>query len=445
MAQPELIDPAVRAKAHEAGRRDELDPANLFNINWKDQAGKVRRLVLPQALTRVDASIIVLLGGGFPSGSHKVGPAYAMLMEAILDGKVDPDRHVILGPSSGNFGIGVAYICKLMGYRSIIIMPENMSRERYDRIRAYGGELDLIQSRNSDVSLTLKRMHELKRDPDKFPLAQFEMFANYRFHRHVTGAAAVEAASGIGNGRISCFVAAPGSAGTLAAADHIKKCFPEVRVVAAEPLECPTLSAGSVGAHRIQGIADRVLTLIHNILSTDFVITIHDDDAVRALKVVRDEATLAGLGVDLAAAESLREAFGVSGMCNIIASIRMARYLRLGPGDNVVTVATDGFDRYASVLEDLDRRYLETSGPVLSQWARDIFFGDGQGAVHDLRRPAQRERLFAQKERTWKPLGYSEEYLGSMKSELFWEEEYARVQHYNYKARYGRGGETKGD
>lgn len=440
MARPELIQPSVRAAAIEALQNDELNPVNLFNITWKDRDNQVRKMVFPREITGLDVNIVVLLGNGFPSGSHKVGPAYSTLIEACVDGVLDPEKHTILGPSTGNFGIGVSYVCRLMGYRAVVIMPDNMSKERYDRIRKYGAALDLTPGTESDVILTLERTHELMKDSTNFALAQFELLPNYRFHRHVTGSAAVEAALGIGNGRVACFVSAPGSAGTLAAGDHIKSVYPDAKTAAVEPYECSTLSTGGRGQHRIEGIGDKMCTLIHNVLTTDFIITVHDDECVQALKVMREGAhILERLGVKREAAEHMRDLFGVSGMCNVIAAVRMARYLRLGPDENVVTVATDGFDRYESVIDDLDRRYLETTDHVLERWMRDVFAAQDDTAIHDVRRTHAKERLFAQKEKDWTPFGYSLEYLDSMKSQDFWEDEYAKYAYYNEKIGQMRG------
>jgi hypothetical protein len=209
MLDPGLLDEGLRRRALAALAADEPDPVNLFNITWRDGAGEVRRLVLPPALTGVDANVVVLLGNGFPSGSHKVGPAYATLIEGLADGAIIPGEHTILGPSTGNFGIGTAYISKLLGFRAIVIMPDNMSRERYERIRKYGGELELTPGSESDVILTLERTHELMKNPQNKALAQFELFPNYRFHRHVTGGSAIAAVKGIGNGRIAGFTSAP--------------------------------------------------------------------------------------------------------------------------------------------------------------------------------------------------------------------------------------------
>jgi len=356
------------------------------------------------------------------------------LIEGCVDGEIIPGEHTILGPSTGNFGIGVAYICNLMGYKAVVIMPDNMSKERYERIRKYGAELDLTPGTESDVILTLQRTYELKKDPLNRPLAQFELMPNYRFHRHVTGNSAIEAVQGLGNGRIACFTSAPGSAGTIAAGDQIKSAFPEAKVVALEPYECSTLATGGKGQHRIEGIGDKMCTLIHNVLTTDFVTLIKDEDCVRGLKLLHDGArVLIKAGVKPEVAESLRNLFGVSGICNILGAIKMARYLRLGPDDNVVTIATDGIDRYNSVMDDLSSRTLEIEDFVLERWRRDIFIEADEKHVYDFRKSQVKERLFKQKEKDWLPFGYSREYLDVMRSMDFWDEEYMKYEEYDKK------------
>ena len=438
MLERNLIDPGIKKKA-EIAKNDELDPINLFNITWKDENNNVRKMVLPPELTGIDANIVVLLGKDFPSGSHKVGPAYSTLIEGCVDGDILPGQHTILGPSTGNFGIGVSYICNLMGYDAIVIMPDNMSKERYERIERYGAELDLTPGTESDVILTLQRTYELAKDPKMRSLAQFELLPNYRFHRHVTGNSAIEAVEGIGNGRIACFACAPGSAGTIAAGDQIKKTFPEVRIAAFEPYECSTLTNGGRGQHRIEGIGDKMCTLIHNVLNTDFVVLIRDDDCVRGLKVIHDGADiLAESGIDMETALYMKDLFGVSGICNIIGSIKMAKYLHLGPGDNIVTVATDGYDRYESVIEELDRRYLEVEDFVLRRWKKDVFDNADESYIVDFRQSDKKEQLFQQKEKDWIPFGYTKEYMDSMRSQDFWDAEYAKVKYYDEKIRERR-------
>jgi cysteine synthase len=313
-------------------------------------------------------------------------------------------------------------------------MPDSMSKERYERIKRYGGELELTPGSESDVILTLEKTRELMKNPKNKALAQFELFPNYRFHRHVTGNSAIEAVTGVGNGRIAGFTSAPGSAGTLAAGDQIKVAFPEAKVAALEPYECSTLANGGRGQHRIEGIGDKMCTLIHNVLNTDFVILIKDEETVQGVKIFHDGVDeLVGLGVDRNFALSLRELFGPSGICNVLGAIKLAKHLRLGPGDNVVTIATDGFDRYNSVLEELNSRYLELAPQVLNRWTRDIFLGATDEHVFDFRKTSAKEQLFKQKENDWLKFGYSKAFLDSMRNQAFWDAQYEKVGEYNRK------------
>jgi cysteine synthase len=361
------------------------------------------------------------------------------LIEGLVDGEIVPGEHTILGPSTGNFGIGTAYISKLLGFRAIVIMPAGMSKERYQRIQKYGGELELTPGSESDVILTLEKTRELMKNPKNKALAQFELFPNYRFHRHVTGFSAIDAVKGVGNGRIAGFTSAPGSAGTIAAGDQIKAAFPEAKVAALEPYECSTLANGGRGQHRIEGIGDKMCTLIHNVLSTDFVILIKDEETVQGVKIFHDGAeSLVKMGVEREFALVLRDLFGPSGICNVLGAIKLAKYLRLGPDENVVTVATDGFDRYRSVLDEMNSRYLELAPAVLDRWASDIFLGAATDHIFDFRKPAMKERLFKQKENDWLKFGYTKEFLDSMRSQDFWDAQYAKVQEYNRKICAGR-------
>jgi cysteine synthase len=421
MLHPELLPPAVRQLA-EAGAAHELDPINLFNITWRGPDSRIRHVVLPKELTGVKANIVVLAGRYFPSGSHKVGPAYTTLMEGELDGEIQRGVHTMIGPSTGNFGIGVAYIARLKGYPAVVIMPEGMSKERYQRISQYGGTLDLTPGSESDVILVLERTEHYKKDAKNKVLAQFELLPNYRFHRYVTGLSAIEAARAYGNGRVAAFVSAPGSAGTLAAGDEIKAQFPDSLVCAVEPKECSTLFNDGRGTHRIEGIGDKMVTLIHNVLNTDYVMLIHDDDCVAGLELLERRQPLVEelLHVAPGSLAGLTDLFGVSGICNVLGAIRLARHLHLGPEDNVVTIATDGFDRYPSVLADLAQRRVpvDFEGIFRSADANDLL---------DVRPCEEKRRLFAYKEQVWSKFGYSAAYLARMQSQSFWEEQYAQI------------------
>ena len=433
MRDPTLLPANLLADAAAARTADELAPINLFNINWKMGGSEVERIILPKELTGVQANIIVLSGRNFPSGSMKVGPAYTTLAEAeALNGLRPGDRRII-GPSTGNFGIGTAYVSALKGYQAIVVMPDTMSQERYERIRKYGGALDLTPGTESDVILTLERTHnEYVSKPELyFVLAQFELMPNYRFHRYVTGDAAERAAADVGNGQVAAFVSAPGSAGTLAAGDHLKSVYPDAKTVALEPRQCATLFNGGQGQHRIEGIGDKMVTLIHNVYNTDLLMLINDEEAVQGMEVMQSgtDALVERLGVGQAEAEALHGKFGPSCICNIIGAIKTAKVLELGPQDNVVTIATDSYDRYPSVSSELYQRHGgRPDVDTLEMWAKAVFLGASLGETIDVNRQGEHARLQKMKQDLWTRFGYSGEEIERMASQVYWDEEFGRIE-----------------
>jgi cysteine synthase len=443
MLDPATQPSALRSKAI-AAAGDELNPANLFNITWRGPDHGIRHLVLPKELTGVKANIVVMLGHFFPSGSHKVGAAYSTLMEGELAGEIEPGKSTTIGPSTGNFGIGVAYVSRLKGYPAIVVMPDGMSAERYQRIRQYGGKIDVTPGSESDLHLVLARTQEYRKDPRNKVLAQFELLPNYRFHRYVTGRSALEAAKPYGNGRIALFASAPGSAGTLAAGDEIKSAFPDCRVAALEPHECPTLFNNGRGSHRIEGIGDNMVTLIHNLLTTDYVALVHDEDCVLGLELLeRRHGRLESLlGLSAKTLECFPGMFGVSSLCNILGAIHMAQFLNLGPDENVVTIATDGFDRYPSVLADRERRCGALAEKDLGACFEKVFRGGDAHDILDVRPREQKVRLFGYKEKSWTPFGYSMPYLEGMKSQSFWDGEFGKIGEIDAKLRKARATEV---
>ena len=283
-------------------------------------------------------------------------------------------------PSTGNFGIGGAWVGPRMGYRSLVVLPEEMSAERFEKIRAYGAEVVATPGSESNVKEIYDKVRELRVAPRNRILNQFEELGNYRFHYHCTGAAAVEVAEGLGLG-IGAFVSAMGSAGTIAAGEAIKKLHPGAATVAVEPVQCPTLHNVGFGAHRIEGIGDKHVTWIHNVWATDLLVCVDDLECLEGLQLLHEgTATLLKEGIDDELARSWVDFFGISGVCNELAAIRAARHYGFGPRQAVVTVATDAFDRYPSVLRRLDRE----QGPMDAEKARrrlGIFRSGGSGAL----------------------------------------------------------------
>src|SRR5260221_1099119 len=367
MLHPHKIDPAIRARARQARQNAPLDPVNLFNITWRDPDGHVYYVVLPHELTGVDADIVVMYGKEFPSGSHKVGAAYSVLLEMELFGEVDPAKHTLVWPSTGNYGIGGAWVGGRMGCQSLVVLPQGMSRERFERIESYGAKVIKTVGSESNVKEIYDKTKELRdSSPDVRILNQFEVMGNYRFHYHVTGNTLVELAGelqqqGIGRGAINAFCSAMGSAGTIAAGDRLKQAFPGHLTVGLEPIQCPTLFNNGYGVHDIQGIGDKHVTWIHNVWNMDALMCIDDMECKKGLQLLSEETASATLvtryGIDAAMVGKLSTLFGISGICNILGAIKTAKYFGLGKGDLIATIATDALDRYPSVMDAMRERY----------------------------------------------------------------------------------------
>lgn len=435
MRDPSSLPAPLRERALAAREQDPLHPINLYNIGWK-AGGKLDYAVLPKALTGTDAPIAVMSGRRFPTGSHKVGPAYSCLVEKQLLGEMEPGRHAAIWPSTGNYGIGGAWVGPRMGYRSIVVLPEEMSAERFERIRGYGAEVIATAGCESNVKEIFDKVRELRRDPANRVLEQFSELGNYRFHYEVTGNAAAEVARELGYPKVAAFVSAMGSAGTIAAGDKLKQLF-DTRIVGLEPLQCPTLTSVGFGAHRIEGIGDKHVTWIHNVLNMDLLFCVDDQDCLDGLQLVQEGAeALEAEGVQ--GVRALVDLFGVSGICNVLGAVKAARFWGLGPKDLVITVATDSFDRYPSVLRRLEaERGRLTREEALRRLerifrgARDDHFLEGTREV--------RRRWHNQKYFTWvEQQGKGVEELRAQESRDFWIGEQQKVEELDRAIRAAR-------
>ena len=410
MLHPQTMNPAIRAEAIAALDNDPLNPLNLYNITWRDPQNQVYHIVLPRELTGVDAQIVVIYGMRFPSGSHKVGAAYSVLLEEQLLSEVDPDLHTLVWPSTGNYGIGGAFIGCRMEYDSIVVLPEEMSQERFDRITSYGARIIRTAGSESNVKEIYDEVKRLRgSDPKIRILNQFEVMGNYRFHYYVTGNTLVELASelaetGIGSGKISAFVSAMGSAGTISAGDRLKQVWPDHKIVGLEPIQCPTLYNNGYGAHEIQGIGDKHVTWIHNVFNMDALMAIDDLDALNGLRVLAEGAgreALAkrfGLREDIVA--ELAETLGISGICNIIGAIKTAKFYKMTADDVVVTVATDAMDRYGSVMANLRAAHGSLDEAQATAFVEGVYHRAGTDWIMEGTREA-RERWHNLKYYTW--------------------------------------------
>ncbi len=417
----DLANPPARLKekANEAAGADPdaADIHNLFRVHWHNGADRKSlvdvpdHIVLPEELTGVKAQIIVALGNRFPMiNAHKVLAAYGCLIPRLMSGAFDVTRHRAVWPSTGNYCRGGVAIAKLLGCRSVAVLPEGMSRERFNWLEEWvvdPTDIHRTPGTESNVKEIYDACHELNKDPQNLILNQFAEYGNYIIHRAVTGPAMERIFAhhnADGTKRARAYVSASGSGGTLAAGDHLKQAL-GTQTCVVEALECPTLLYNGYGEHNIQGIGDKHVPLIHNVMGMDFAIGV-SDKACDALNLVFNtgpgRAYLSGRkSVDQKSIAGLGD-FGLSSIGNILGAIKYAKYMDLGENDVVLTVATDGAAMYQSELAETEtRRY----GGSFSEIDAAEAFGQhllGAGIDHTMELGRfDRERIFNLGYYTW--------------------------------------------
>jgi cysteine synthase len=363
MRNPELIPPEIREKLKNVGLWD-LNPLNLFRITWKNEPvekgggyGKVNYIELPSTLTGVKARIILIIGKWFPTGAHKVGAAYGCLAPRIISGQFDPTHHKAVWPSTGNYCRGGAFDSYLMGCHSVAILPEEMSRERFDWLKEIGAEIFATPGCESNVKEIYDKCWELRRTkPDYIILNQFDEFGNPVWHYHVTGPALEETYGYIMNDRtqLSAYISNTGSAGTIAAGDYLKTRFPGIRVVASEALQCPTLLSNGFGGHRIEGIGDKHVPWVHNVRNTDVVTAIDDEDCMRLMRLFNEPEGVQFLIDEGVAPETAKNLhlLGISTIANLLSAIKTAKHFEYTEDDVILSLATDSMEMYQSRIEE---------------------------------------------------------------------------------------------
>jgi cysteine synthase len=362
MRDPSGLDPSLVAELSGIDMQA-VHPLNLFRITWRNDPdsgtfGDVNYLELPSELTGIPARIVGLVGEHFPTGAHKVGAAFGCLVPRLVSGGFDPASNRAVWPSTGNYCRGGAFDSALLGCRAVAILPEEMSRERFDWLEGIGAEIIRTPGSESNVKEIFDACWELRRsDPDVVVFNQFDEFGNYLWHRGVTGPAAESVFRALaGNAdRLAAWVSATGSAGTLGTGDWLKGRFPGCRITAAEALQCPTLLMVGFGAHRIEGIGDKHVPWIHNARNTDLVAAVDDEAAMSVTRLFNEPSVrpvLADYGVPEEVIEQL-PLLGFSSICNALAAIKTARYLELDQHDILLTSFTDSVELYRTRLDEM--------------------------------------------------------------------------------------------
>ena len=432
---PSLAPESIKTRLKEVGMWD-LDPANLFRISWKNEPvehgggfGEGNWIEFPPALTGIDATIVGVVGKWFPTGTHKVGAAYGCLVPRLVTGAFDPDTQKAVWPSTGNFCRGGAYDCALLSCPAVAILPEGMSRERFEWLKEIGtDEIIATPGTESNVKEIYDKCWELRADRGDGIVVfnQFEEFGNAIWHYQMTGSIIEEIfQKHYSEGRrLSAYISATGSAGTIAAGDYLRTQHPGIRVVATEALQCPTLLQFGSGEHRIEGIGDKHVPWIHNVRNTNLVAAVDDEQTMQLMRLFNEDegrACLRREGVDDDTIHALHD-MGISSICNLVASIKAARYYDMDGRDVIFTPLTDSMDLYSSRMEEMQ----EAHGPYTARLADQHYGRYLQGTATDNVREltyADQKALHNFKYFTWvEQQGRASSELRQLWDEDFWHE-----------------------
>ena len=365
LRDPERYVPdIIKDKLRSVGLWD-IDPLNLFRITWKNERLDFGGLYsgpnfieLPKALTGVDARIICMVGKYFPTGCHKVGAAFGCLTPRLITGQFDSANKKAVWPSTGNYCRGGAFNSKLLACDSIAILPEGMSKERFDWLSGIAGEVIATPGTESNVKEIFDKTCELQKTRgDITVFNQFEEMGNYLWHYSITGAAIMEAYESVKSdgSHFAGICMTSGSAGSLASGDFLKQRYPYSKITVGEALQCPTMLNNGFGAHRIEGIGDKHIPWVHNVKNTDMVIGIDDNDPMALLRLFNEPAGKEYLKAEAGMGDNDVEnlaLMGISGISNMLCAIKFAKYYELTNRDVVATVLTDSIEMYRSRLDE---------------------------------------------------------------------------------------------
>jgi len=439
---PSAVPLKIREKLRTIGLWD-TNPLNLFRITWKNEAktsgggfGDGNWVEFPSSLTGTNARIIGIVGKWFPTGAHKVGAAYGCLVPRLVSGQFDPTSQKAVWPSTGNYCRGGAYDCSLLGCPAIAILPEGMSRERFEWLKEIGtDEIIATPGTESNVKEIYDKCWELRRTRGDGIVIfnQFEEFGNAIWHYHVTGSFIQDVYENhirTNSSRLSGFISATGSAGTIAAGDFLRTRHPHLRVVAVEALQCPTLYQFGFGAHRIEGIGDKHIPWIHNVRNTDAVAAIDDEAVMQVMRLFNEPEGLKHLNATGVSPDFISQLKlpGISCICNLIAAIKTAKYYDMTSDDVLFIPMTDSMDLYASRLAEMTEEHGTFTGMDAVSVKSRYLDGVSVDYLRELNY-SERKALHQFKYFTWvEQQGRTVEELRELWDESFWQEIFSNQQ-----------------
>ena len=354
-----------------------IHPLNLYRVNWYNDpiaTNGFRKtpyyFELPKSITNVNARIIVMVGAFFPMiQCHKVLAAYGCLAPRIITGQFNPSKHKAIWPSTGNYCRGGIAISRIMNCHGMAVLPEEMSEERFNWLQNWvlDPENDIYKTYGceSNVKEIYDKCNELGMKEENIVFNQFCEFSNALIHYACTGKAVQDVFNDIDGNKenLKGYVSATGSAGTISAGDYLKdNQYNNCKIMALEALECPTLLYNGFGGHNIQGIGDKHIPYVHNIMNTDFVAGVSEQvsdslyllfNSTEGINYLKQQKNINDKMI------KQLSLMGLSSICNMAGAIKMSKYYNMTKNDIIITIATDPASMYKTGISTLKNKYFD--------------------------------------------------------------------------------------
>ena len=305
MQNPDLIPEKIKAKLSHTGLWD-VDPVNLFRISWHNEAKESGGLFqavpnyveIPSKLSGVPCRIIAMSGKWFPTGCHKVGASFGCLAPRLVTGQFDATYHHAVWPSTGNYCRGGAFNSKLLACESVAILPQDMSKERFDWLKSIAGQIIATPGCESNVKEIFDKTWELKQDPSMMIFNQFEEMGNPLWHYNVTGYALADLFEAVKkpgqNFAGACFTS--GSAGTMSAGDLLKERYPHLKLAVGEALQDRQFNVVTIDNYPSSKVTRTTIYFGVNAINPAYTLNAYFKDAVMVMDNRQDRLVDVVLG-----------------------------------------------------------------------------------------------------------------------------------------------------
>jgi hypothetical protein len=380
-------------------------------INWRKPSGEISKIVLPKSIVGTKANVVVLSPDNFPTGSSNDGSAYFNVKYMIDNKRLQSNTLEVLAFDSAI--ISYAWACSVMGVKCIIKTPENTNLYWVKKAEGYGAKIEFEGVKISDAS----RIIDSNRKKTNF-ISDIQSPITYSYHASVTANAIVKAVEGSGNSKLVLLSYPVSSGGFSGAALVSKNSFPYSKNILIEPTSSPTFYSNKRTVNKSSGGGYGFIPYIHNIMGTDYVMLIEDDDAAKTLKCIENFGTKISteFKIESKHTKQLVGKLSLSTIASIIGTITLADQLHLREDDNVVIIGEDYPAPYKDILKAQEVEEMDVKSTIEETLLKNNF-----RPIIDVTGQRQRERLFKKKNDFWLRRGADENTLEKMRDKGYWD------------------------